>query len=729
MAAPKARTVLIGITAAALLGAIGLYRAQERPPATASSALPALTGTAVPTAEEVQPVPEAPFDRTLKVANPNLLDFQLYPDGRTVVVVGTEGTILRSEDDGRTYAPIDTGTREYLSKVLIDRGTGATLAVGSGGIVLRSEDQARTFARVALAETRVISSIAQSEASREIVLVGEGGLAYVSTDGGQHFSREDPGSTAYLTELVALAGPHKRFVAAGDKGALLVREGPGQWRGTKATDDRFVTALVALPDGTLLAGLQDGRMLRSADAGDNWAQTHVEQPDHYVYGFHAALTGDIVLARNRKEPFLLSTDGGRHFDKLAFGRETGITALTWQEGTGFVGLAGNGTVLSSDALARHWQASTSKQPARASKVLRNPQTRSILAAGGSGYLGRSADGGKSFDVIHPDLGSLIRGVAWDSRTDTLVGVGLDSTVVRSTDGGRTYHRQKLTLARGDELSAITFDPHSSAFVAGTTEGAIYRSTDGGLSFIRRGAAAKPVLQLLALGSGRILAVGSAEGLLLSTDGGNQFRVAQGGGTKTVLRRVTRAPNSPIVVAIGDGGTILRSANLGESFERVMPTDGLAATLRGLWFEPKSNRLWVVGDQGTLLLSEDTGKSFRRVAVPTVENLFVVGGSDDAKSLMLGGNAGTLLRSYDLGQTFAPLPTESNQPIRVIEPDPSSGGFVIAGVGGLLMRSSSIQEVPRRTTGRFDGRFDHAIYHEPSKAMLVFGDRLLRFSDD
>lgn len=724
------------VLALATLGALGVgwllfSRAGTSGPARIVTVLPAPSATAATGSSGAGVAPPAAVaavdDGLLQIVNPNLLDLQLLSGGKTAVAVGTEGTVLRSDDDGKTFTKVPTGTREYLTQALVERDQKSVLIVGSGGMLLRSEDGVHTLSRVDLADGRVLSHIAQSPATGHLVIVGELGRVIASSDGGRHFSSENAGTLAYLMELVTTRGPRGRFIAAGESGALLIRESNGQWHASRAAGDKFVTALTVLRSGTVLVGLQDGRILRSESEGDHFSVVHHGQTDHYAFAFDGPETArGPVVVRARKEPFLLSTDDGRGFTRLGANTQGKSVALTWLPGTGYVGIDGTGGTVFSDLDGRKWQFTETRALARATKVLRNPSTGTLLAVGSSGYLGRSTDGGRSFDSIHPDLGALIRASAWDPKTDTLVAVGLESTVVRSVNGGRSYQRRTLKLEPGDELSALAFEPQTSTFLAGTTEGDIYRAGDSRLSFTRGASIAKPVLQLLALGESKVLAVGSGDGVLLSRSAGTKFAEPTGN-VKAVLRQVIRLGETQVLVAVGDDAQILRSADLGETFAQTAAPDSVTATLRGLWFEGKAKRLWVVGDKGVMLLSSDMGKSFARVLVPTEENLFVVGGSFDGSPIFVGGNAGTLLRTDDQGRTFATLDTGSRQPVRAIEPDTGTGEFVIGGVGGLLMRTVGRRE-PKRIAGRFEGRFDRLMYHPPSGATLILGDRLMRLEN-
>ena len=60
-------------------------------------------------------------------------------DDHTFVAVGSEGTIVRSDDSGLSWSVVDSGTREYLDAVAFgDTQTG--IAVSTNQIILRTAD-------------------------------------------------------------------------------------------------------------------------------------------------------------------------------------------------------------------------------------------------------------------------------------------------------------------------------------------------------------------------------------------------------------------------------------------------------------------------------------------------------------------------------------------------------------------------------------------------------------
>ena len=67
------------------------------------------------------------------------------PGTRAVIAVGGDGTILRSVDGGRIFAPVASPVTAHLVGVAVDP-TGFVYAVSGDGAVLRSTDGGASFA-------------------------------------------------------------------------------------------------------------------------------------------------------------------------------------------------------------------------------------------------------------------------------------------------------------------------------------------------------------------------------------------------------------------------------------------------------------------------------------------------------------------------------------------------------------------------------------------------------
>src|SRR5919199_4546185 len=103
-----------------------------------------------------------------------------------------------------------------------------------------------------------------------------------------------------------------------------------------------------------------------------------------------------------------------------------------------------------------------------------PGPSTCVAVGGGGTLLRSTDGGRTWRSQPSGTPNWLGGVACPSPS-TCVAVGFNGTLLRSTDGGRTWRRQPSGTP--NPLSGVAcLSPSTCVAVGGD---AILRSTDGG----------------------------------------------------------------------------------------------------------------------------------------------------------------------------------------------------------------------------------------------------------
>jgi photosystem II stability/assembly factor-like uncharacterized protein len=675
---------------------------------------------------QVEAPVSAPIELSLHVYDSHLAHVRFTPDGAGILAFGSEGATLRSNDDGKTWRAVEVPTRQFLSASVADRGSGSIVVVGTRGTILRSDDQGQTFVTVLVDTKGSFRAISMSASGSEILAVGDGGMAYVSRDGGRSFASEATSRTDYLSQVIALP-KRARFVVTGDDGTLLLRDEGGGWRAitTVLTTKKagLFQALSVLPNGAVLAATQSGSVLRSDDDGETWHEIYKTGTDSFVAGFEIDDAGSLVAARMRRGDLLLSSNGGTTFESTSLGIKPGVARLAWVPSHGFVGIAGDNSALRSDQTGKRWSNEPSPLRNGALDIAVRPGTGSVIVVGRSGLVARSTDRGKHYQIIRPGLGGSLRAFADGSAAGCLVAVGMGATVVHSLDAGQSWQRVPLGIGPQIELTSVVAEPKSRALLAGGGSGTLLRSSDCGRSWAAVGGASSDVSSLSVGESSTILALTAKSPALRSTDAGRSFVPADMEADASLKRAVALSPSE--WVAVGDGGRVYRSSDDGKSFQRV--ASGTDANLRALAYDAARHTLWAVGDGGAVLRSTDQGVTWVRIAVPTTENLFVVGLHPTGDAVWLGGNRGITLRSSDHGEHFAIVVSGSTQTIRVIAFDPVSKEFVIAGAGGTLLRTVDGARLAT-VVSTFDGRIDAALFHAPSGAMFLGGERLARLGD-
>jgi len=136
-----------------------------------------------------------------KKADLNLLAM-FADDHRNVYATAEKGMLLKSGDQGRTWAYLATGYKgSFWTGIALPDGV--LLAAGLRGSLYRSADEGKTWSRI---ETNSKSSItALAHIGNEVVAVGLDGLELRSKDGGTSFSGTPRADRLPLTSIVAAA--------------------------------------------------------------------------------------------------------------------------------------------------------------------------------------------------------------------------------------------------------------------------------------------------------------------------------------------------------------------------------------------------------------------------------------------------------------------------------------------------------------------------------------------
>ncbi len=144
--------------------------------------------------------------QTIKTAGANSAISSVYYDGDEIWVVGANGLIARSHDDGQTFQEMNQGVDTGLNDVHIRKDR--ICIVGDAGTILRSTDSGRSFVKI-LRSTRLAGATGsdpdlysvQFADAKQVYIVGDRGLILASTDGGASWSEQQSGSDAQLFHL------------------------------------------------------------------------------------------------------------------------------------------------------------------------------------------------------------------------------------------------------------------------------------------------------------------------------------------------------------------------------------------------------------------------------------------------------------------------------------------------------------------------------------------------
>ncbi len=332
-------------------------------------------------------------------------------------------------------------------------------------------------------------------------------------------------------------------------GLFRSTDGGATWLELPAFTETPVLAVAIAANGTMYAGTYNG-LLRSTDNGVNWTLMEVDgQTQNIVLTLtaHPTDANTLYVGLNPgfgEQPSTLwkTTDGG----------------VSWTDITPFYASGLAPTRIGLD-------------PANPSNVY--AAYGGSLAAGGIFY---SPDGGASWYDRRIGLppgqqNNAVWDVAFDASGGVLIAGGLQFGsqqlgVYRSADDGLTW----VPLATSGPLSfARAVVVNQAGITVGTETDGVYHSGDGGQTWSPAPGTSGVQINELVLSGANVVAVGTAQGVLRSTDSGSSFVQSVSGISEFDVYAAAVNPNDPNDLALAysglNNGGVLSSHDGGQSW--------------------------------------------------------------------------------------------------------------------------------------------------------------------
>ncbi|MCE4554986.1 WD40/YVTN/BNR-like repeat-containing protein [Roseateles cellulosilyticus] len=289
-----------------------------------------------------------------------------------------------------------------LATAAVSLAAVAAAAAGSATPALPTHPIVEAAARVPQAAQAGL--LASARAGDRLVAVGERGIILLSDDHGQHFRQARQVPLDVTLTSVSFADERHGW-AVGQWGAVLATDDGGETWQLRRKDTQNDRPLFGVHFFDTRQGVAVGLwslVLVTEDGGVNWREVKLPPPDGAkkadlnLLGLFADEHGRVYAAAERGMVLRSEDRGG-----------TWSYAATGYRGSFWTGLALPDGVL--------------------------------LAGGLRGSLYRSIDDGRTWERV--ETGSRSSLTAMTGRGQTVVVVGLDGLVLRSSDAGATFHRE------------------------------------------------------------------------------------------------------------------------------------------------------------------------------------------------------------------------------------------------------------------------------------------------
>jgi photosystem II stability/assembly factor-like uncharacterized protein len=543
------------------------------------------------------------------------------PRGRILVgyweVDGPGGGVARSLDEGRTFAVLEGLKGHSVRALAAGPWDPDVLVAGAIDGVFRSDDGGDTWRRISPEnhpELRNVESVALDPTRPDVAYVGTWHLPWKTMDGGRTWRQVHAGmveDSDVFTLTLDRRDPRTMYATA-CTGIYRSRDGAGVWSKAKGipSSSRRTRSFAQDPEQATVffAGTTEGLFVSEDDTSTWRLATRKDVIVNSIAPLpHSA--GDVLLLGTEGAGVLRSTDGGRTFTASndGFAEQVYTRVLVDPKAsTVVVGVKGD---------RNH------------SGVLRAPRPEGPWTRVGDGLEGREVltlvldrdeviagtDDGLFRSMSHCGLWSrlptIVDGIDAHPHVADLAllpgGTLLAATadgLLRSADGGSTWQRQTLGLARS--VLALAASPRDPRLLIAATPLGTYRSTDAGASWeqVARGLADPGIeIHYMSFLPSRdsVVFAATRAGLLRSTDQGRVWKRCSGQLPISDIAGLAFSSDGARVYASDyTFGGLYESRDAGDTWTR-LPATGL--TSDRVW--------WLAADPSTpgrLLASASTG---------------------------------------------------------------------------------------------------------------------------
>jgi photosystem II stability/assembly factor-like uncharacterized protein len=536
-------------------------------------------------------------------------------------------------------------------------GTMNAIVVGDSGTILRTDDGGKSWKRPVLNFELKPSLLAMAFTSPlGAVAVGENGAIVRTSDGGQTWALVTPTATPNHLRAVTFADA-MIGIAVGDAGTILrTQDGGKTWHRPKAPSEG-VGGLKAVTFGNAGNGIAvgtDETILRTIDGGESWqqatlaavgVQTRPRAQGKLTLSAVLTVSETIVIAAGEggkyrprqfppgEHPIIRSEDGGKTWQHAALpsGIAVDVSAIVSMGGM-------NAFAVGSGANVWHSEDGTASS-----------------ASGFGGAVLSTDDGGQNWKRVALQSGSArdLQSIAFVSDK-TGIAVGAGGSILRTDDRGANWIRATLPAGPnlGFEVIAIADGDHA---IVTSDDGVILWTQDGARSFERSvlpaGIETDTFRAVALTGSTNGIAIGARANILRTEDRGKSWQEVRAQPNAEADLNAVKFVNALTGITVGQAGTILRTDDGGKSWERGKIPPDVKSDLLELAFVDSAHAV-AVGNDGTILTTADGGRVWERSMTGVAANLRAVAFSGPAIGIAIG-DGGTILRSGDGGKSWEP----------------------------------------------------------------------------
>jgi photosystem II stability/assembly factor-like uncharacterized protein len=611
--------------------------------------------------------------------------------GSVLIAVGAEGTILRSTDAGKTWQPARNAATDTDLRAVVNHGSGHTwIAAGTNGRILRSTDDGKAWSLVESQLKVTFQALFVDPKTRSVLIGGDDGLVGFSTDAGVSWQVTAIAMPEPVTPITGFYRFGKLVLATSALGRFLTSEDDARsWDLLQASTKAFFTDCAFDPlRGAIVMTGHNGDVLRSPDGGRTWesSEISIDGNKNFLSAIRFDNRSGSLVAVGQGGTFARSTDGGAQWTKASEEMVGDVRGLIEDTARGrLVAFGTGGMILASSDSGVHWNAARNPLDISLREIATVAQGEALIATGKLGAVIRSVDVGASWKMLsvpypNPNTPPDLRGLVESPSGEAMIAVGPPGAILRSNADGSVWDvKHSVPIEAERAFPWVLVDRRRKIIVAVEARGELRVSRDDGInwqaSVIDTPPEAWPYWQGAVLESAGVMLVAGQAGKAARSLDAREWQAVATGTDKDLFGSFADDTNR-LLFLMGAEGTLLRSTDLGVTWTPM--TSGSRNELRRMLRDPRSGALLCFGTHGTILRSDDRGLTWK----------VIPGGTDGALrkgmlepktgNLLIVGSQGAILRSRDGGRSWEALPSHTKRHFNSMLADERSGDLILVG---------------------------------------------------
>ncbi len=366
-----------------------------------------------------------------------------------VIVIGANGTIRRSNDNGTSWTAPVSGATEKLYKIALSKDfltSGIAWVVGENGVFLRTANYGSTWSRLDTGVRGTVYAAALSP-NGDMYATNIAGKSYRLKNGTAHWTR-DSLNAGGAPRLLDIAFDKSGFgiIATYDITILRTADSGRTWNNVTVNPAALEILGVSAWGSTGLASAANGVVYRSVNNGGSWTAATTNNTQAL---YDVDMSGNNAIAVGANGVVLYSLDGGATWTKpLSSGTTAQLNKVRFFTNTNAIAVSNTGIIIRTLDKGVTWASVTSGVPTSLNDAAFHDDKNGIITGDG-GIILKTNDGGKTWSKDQSNTLADLKGAMIVDGTTAYV-AGSRTTILGTTNSSLPV---ELISFSGRRLSA------------------------------------------------------------------------------------------------------------------------------------------------------------------------------------------------------------------------------------------------------------------------------------